>query len=209
QVYTYLHGLCDILEGKSGNEHNPNPHELLVEESNNLLTGLKNLFNESYASEQVRLLTIAPKAWGREKIRKWFGSSEHQARESLTLRQNEGILAVPQYFKGNTPISNDTITTIVNFYREDGTSRMSSNSKNTIQINQNTVPIRYMEMSILDAFRIFDERFPGLVGRTTFYSSRPRDIKILSPHDTCMCIIHENMNLLIKVCIHLQTSAYH
>lgn len=72
QVYTYLHGLCDILEGKSGNEHNPNPHELLVEESNDLLTGLKNLFNESYASEQVRLLTIAPKAWwGREKIRKW------------------------------------------------------------------------------------------------------------------------------------------
>ncbi|CAF3354998.1 unnamed protein product, partial [Rotaria sp. Silwood2] len=70
QVYTYLHGLCDILQGKSGNEHNPNPHELLVEESNDLLTGLKNLFNESCASEQVRLLTIAPKAWGREKIRK-------------------------------------------------------------------------------------------------------------------------------------------
>ncbi|CAF4041664.1 unnamed protein product [Rotaria sp. Silwood1] len=70
QVYTYLYGLCDILEGKSGNEHSPNPHELLVEESNDLLAGLKNLFNESYASEQVRLLTIAPKTWGREKIRK-------------------------------------------------------------------------------------------------------------------------------------------
>ncbi|CAF4285718.1 unnamed protein product, partial [Rotaria sordida] len=47
--------------------------------------------------------------------------------------------------------------------------------KNAIKINQNTVPIRYMEMTVLDAFLIFDERFPGLTGRTTFYSSRPRD----------------------------------
>jgi hypothetical protein len=78
---------------------------------------------------------------------------------------------MPQYFKGNVSISNDTITTIVEFYREDVISRMTSNSKDTIQINQDTVPIRYMEMSILDAFRIFDERFPGLAGRTTFYSS--------------------------------------
>ncbi|CAF3665666.1 unnamed protein product [Rotaria sp. Silwood1] len=143
------------------------------------------LLEVSYLEEQaMEQLSAVFKLLKMYPIHDKFGSSEHQARESLTLRQNEGILAVPQYFKGNTPISNDTITTIVNFYREDGTSRMSSNSKNTIQINQNTVPIRYMEMSILDAFRIFDERFPGLVGRTTFYSSRPRDIKILSPHDT-------------------------
>ena len=32
--------------------------------------------------------------------------------------------------------------------------------KNTIQINQNTVPIRYIKMTVLDAFRIFNERFP-------------------------------------------------
>jgi hypothetical protein len=138
-----------------------------------------------------------------------FESTERQARHSLTLREKEGILAFPQYFTGNTPISDDTITTIVDFYRQDGISRMSSNSKNTIQINQNTVPIRYMEMTVLDAFRIFNERFPNLAGRTTFYSSRPRDVKILSPHDTCMCIIHENMNLLIKVRIYLLISAYY
>ncbi|CAF4757870.1 unnamed protein product [Rotaria sp. Silwood1] len=175
EVYTYLHGLCDILEGKSAQANNPNPHGLLVQESNDLLTGLKDLFNESDVSEQVRLLTIAPKEWGREKVRKWFGSTQHQARQSLILWQNEGVLAFPQYFKGNTSISNDTITSIINFYREDGVSRVSSNSKDTIQINHNTVPVRYMEMSVLDAFCIFDERFPGLVGRTTFYSSRPRD----------------------------------
>jgi len=97
---------------------------------------------------------------------------------------------------------------MIKFYREDGVSRVSSNSKDTIQINHDTVPIRYMEMSVLDAFHLFDERFPGLVGHTTFYSSRPRDVKILSPHDTCICIIHENFNLLITVCLYLPTSTY-
>jgi hypothetical protein len=63
--------LCDILEGKSVQANNPNQHGLLVQESNELLTGLKKLFNESDNSEQIRLLTIAPEEWGREKVRKW------------------------------------------------------------------------------------------------------------------------------------------
>ena len=71
-----------------------------------------------------------------------------------------------------------------------------------------TVSIRFMEMSVLDAFRLFNERFPGLVGRSTSYSSRPRDVKIVSLHDTCMCIAHENMNLLIKVRICSLSSIY-
>jgi len=71
EVYRYLHGLCDILEGKSVQENNPNLHGLLIQESNDLLTGLKTLFNESDKSEQTRLLTIAPNEWGREKIEEW------------------------------------------------------------------------------------------------------------------------------------------
>ena len=108
-----------------------------------------------------------------------FESTQHQARQSLILLHNEGVLAVPQYFSGNPPISDDTITTIIDFYREDGISRVSSNSKDTIQINGITVSIRFMEMSVLDAFRLFNERFPGLVGGSTFYSSRLRDVKIV------------------------------
>ena len=112
-----------------------------------------------------------------------FKSTSHQTRQSLTLRQNEAVLAVPQYYSGNTPISNETVTTIVEFYREDDVSQVSSNSKDTIQINQDKVPIRFMEISILDAFRFFDKCSPGLVGCTISYSSRPGHLKILSPHN--------------------------
>jgi hypothetical protein len=97
-------------------------------------------------------------------------------------------------------LSDEKINNVVRFYSEDGISRVSSNSKDAIQINKQSVPVRFMEMTVLDAFRIFDDRFPGTVERSTFYSLRPREVKIAAPHETCMCIIHENMDLLVKVC---------
>ena len=61
-----------------------------------------------------------------------------------------------------------------------------------------SVPVRFMEMTVLDAFRIFYDRFPSAVGRSTFYSLRPREVKIAAPHETCMCIIHENIDLFTQ-----------
>jgi CHASE1-domain containing sensor protein len=71
-MYTKLHQLCDVLEGKVNSFTQANPHELRIEESNELITGLKKLFNESSAAEQVRLMTIAPKTWGRRKTERWY-----------------------------------------------------------------------------------------------------------------------------------------
>jgi hypothetical protein len=89
---------------------------------------------------------------------------------------------------------------VLNFYREDGISRMSSNSKDTIKINGQPVAVRFLEMTVLDAYHLFNERHPGAVARSTFNALRPREVKTATPHDTCMCIIHENMDLLLKVC---------
>ena len=71
EVYRKLNRLCDILDGKSQVSHDPNPHGLMICESNELLDGLKKLYADSDANEQVRLMTIAPKEWGRQKIEKW------------------------------------------------------------------------------------------------------------------------------------------
>ena len=37
-----------------------------------LLDGVKKLFAESDANEQIRLMTIAPREWGRQKVERWF-----------------------------------------------------------------------------------------------------------------------------------------
>ena len=128
------------------------------------------------------------------------GSSQQNAKHVKRLYfDSEQILAYPHYFRGNVSLSEDTINSVVQFCREDGISRMSANSKDTLQINKKSVPVRFMEMTVLEAFRTFEKRFPHLVGRSTFCALRPREVKIASPHDTCMCIYHENMNLLLHV----------
>jgi hypothetical protein len=128
-----------------------------------------------------------------------FQSTEHHVRHAVQLRKNDYILAFPQYLRGNAAISEEMINAVITFYGEDGISRLSANSKDVIRINQISVPVRFMEMTVLDAFRECDKRNPGHVGRSTLYSLKPRNVKIISPHETCMCIYHENMHLLLKV----------
>ena len=60
-----------MLQGKAQATHNANSHDLLISESNELLDGLKKLFDESDGIERVRLMTIAPKNWDRKKIETW------------------------------------------------------------------------------------------------------------------------------------------
>jgi hypothetical protein len=93
-----------------------------------------------------------------------FQSKPNQARRSLVLRKNNGILAYPQCLRGtNRALSDSTIDDVVKFYREDGISRTSSNSKDTIKINGQSVAVRFLEMTLLDAYQIFNEQHPGLV----------------------------------------------
>ncbi|CAF1544040.1 unnamed protein product [Adineta ricciae] len=186
EVYRKLNQLCDMLDEKSQISRDPNPHRLRICESNQLLDGLKKLYADSEPEEQVRLMTIAPKEWGRQKIEKWFQSKPNQARRSLVLRKNNGILAYPQCLRGNIPLSDSTVDTVLKFYCEDGISRTSSNSKDTIKINGQSVAVRFLEMTVLGAYQIFNERHPGLVARSTFNSLRPREVKTATPHDTCI-----------------------
>ncbi|CAM2728792.1 unnamed protein product [Rotaria socialis] len=120
-------------------------------------------------------MTIAPKEWGRQKVEKWFQSNSNQARRSVVLRKNKEMLAYPQSLRGNISVSSTTINSVVKFYYEDGISRASSNSKDTIKINGQPAAVRFLEMTILDAYRIFNERFPGVVSRSTFTVLRPRE----------------------------------
>ena len=71
EIYRELHQLCDVLEGGNECSRDPNPHGLLLSESNELLGGLKMLFSNGSDQDQVRLMTIAPKTWGRQKVEKW------------------------------------------------------------------------------------------------------------------------------------------
>ncbi|CAF3467978.1 unnamed protein product [Rotaria sp. Silwood2] len=197
-VYQYLRRLCDILEDKNPQIHDPNPHSLEIDESNDFLHGVKELFKQSTDDEQIRLMTIASANWGHITLSQWFGSSEHQARQAILLRRERNVLAFPEYSRGNKPLDDDTVQLVVQFYLQDGISRVSSNTKDVLKIKNELVPVRFMEMSIQEALRKFYNEYPNVkVGKSMFYSLKPRQVKISSPHETCICQTHENMSLLL------------
>jgi hypothetical protein len=119
---------------------------------NALLSGLKVLFQESTDIEQIRLLTISPDTWGRKMIQEWFGCTEHQSRQAILLKKSKGLLAYPDYFCGNKPLADDTVNLVKQFYLKDGISRASSRKKDIIHINKLPVPVRFMEITIREAF---------------------------------------------------------
>ena len=54
-------------------------------------------------------------------------------------------------------LCDSTIDAVVKFYHEDGISRTSFNSKDTIKIDGRPVAVRFLEMTVLDAYHIFNE----------------------------------------------------
>ena len=87
-VYRYLQYLCDLLEDKGSNEiHDPNPHSISINESNQIFTRRQELFKQSTWEEQIRLMTIAPLTWGRIDLSQWFGSTDHQARQAILFAE--------------------------------------------------------------------------------------------------------------------------
>jgi len=201
-VYRHLGGLCEILENNYAQPHEPNPHAIELDESNKLLSGMKQLYEQSTDAEQIRLMTIAPPDWGRIMLSKWFGSRDDQARQAIVLRREKGVLTYPGYSRGNKFLDDDTIQLVVQFYLQDGISRVSPNKKDVLKIKNESVVVRYLEMSIREALRQFYNDNPRIkIGKSSFYSLRPRQVKISSPHQTCMCQYHENMDLLLQVSV--------
>ncbi|CAM4961315.1 unnamed protein product [Rotaria socialis] len=157
------------------------------------------LFKQSTYEEQVRLMMIAPESWGRTALSQWFGARDHQARQSILLRLDKGVLAFPEYTRGNKFLDDDTIQSVVQFYLQDDVSRASSNTKDVLKIKNQLVPVRFMAMPIREGLRKFYSDHPtARVGKSCFYSLKPRQVKISCPHETCMCQTHENMSLLLQ-----------
>ena len=68
-----------------------------------VLEQIKEKFQKSASnSEQVLLLTLAPKSWGRRILAKGFGASERQTMKAKKLVAEDGILTSPTLKKGKT-----------------------------------------------------------------------------------------------------------
>ncbi|CAF5011263.1 unnamed protein product, partial [Rotaria sp. Silwood1] len=131
---------------------------LTIDDTEQLLDDLKLLFRTSEYDEQVRLLTLAPSDWERVQTEKFFNCNQWQARKALELRESFGFLAKVTHFAGNFPIDPEIVKEIKNFYQDDGVTRQTSNKKEVIHVNKQSIPIRYMSLTVAQAYTLFIQK---------------------------------------------------
>ncbi|CAF3605644.1 unnamed protein product [Rotaria socialis] len=152
---------------------------LSISELEDFIYRFRRLFNKSNYDEQVLLMQTAPIEWGWKKI------------ENDLSKRVDG--------RGNKLFDFKTAKFIQEFYLDDEISRQSSYTKDTRKPKSiGTVVIRYMTMSIGETYELFKSRYPNLkVSRSKFHSLRPSWVREDTPHQVCMCIQHQNVELLL------------
>ena len=177
------------------------PVMLPMSEVDEFLHRLRCLFDKSTYQEQILLMQTTPNQWGWKKIQNFFNCTSHQARAAIIQRTKYGDLSKPTDKRGNKPFDPKIAQIIEDFYLDDEISRESSNTKDTRKPKGlGTVVIRYMTMSIGETFKLFKSRYASLkVGRSKFYDLKPSWVREDCPHQVCLCIQHQNIDLLLGV----------
>ncbi|CAF0888104.1 unnamed protein product [Didymodactylos carnosus] len=78
--------------------------DLTLDDQYTLLSGLLQFFAQSAYVDQIQILPLCPESWGRLKVAKFLDAIDTQARNAIELRVTKGILAHPEYCRGNQPI---------------------------------------------------------------------------------------------------------
>ncbi|CAF4728653.1 unnamed protein product, partial [Rotaria sp. Silwood2] len=137
----------------------------------------------------------------RDRIANWFDGSKHQARQSIQLRTTSGVLSFPEDRRGNKSLDSQVELAVHNFYISDEISRETSNKKQIIHPppSRIPVPLRFLHLTIGETYEQFKLKYPNMeINRSKFYSLRLTWVREKTPHDTCMCIYHENAALVLQ-----------
>ncbi|CAF1541986.1 unnamed protein product [Adineta ricciae] len=109
--------------------------------------------------------------------------TSHQARAAISQRTEHDDFSKPTDHRGNKSLDIKTQQTIQDFYLDDEISRQSPNTKDTrIAKDIGVVVIRYFHIK---------------VSRSKFFTLRPYWIRQDCSHQVCMCIQHQNIDLLL------------
>jgi hypothetical protein len=167
-----------------------------------ILYQLRELFHISNKDEQQRLMTMVPPTWGRDRVASWFDSSQHHARQSIELRLATGTFSYPEDRRGNKPLDNEIELAVYNFYTSDEISRETSYKKQVIHPppSRTPVPLRFLHLTIGETYEQFKIKYTHMeICRSKFFSLRPAWVRERTPHESCLCIYHENADLLLQV----------
>ena len=129
------------------------------------------------------------------------------------LAESVGLKLTPESGPSGTisssGITDDTKKSVYQIYHSDDISWQAPGRKDHITVREKnedglmvkrTEQVRYMLMSLREAYSKFKEANPSLkIGVSKFCDLRPAHVKLFDqiPHQVCVCIYHENVRLLL------------
>lgn len=154
--------------------------------------------------EKIQLLTLAPISWTADKVQSTFNVSNYAVRLARSLLKNEGLLALPKPRNGRK-LDGNTVLIVKNFYENDEYSRIMPGQKDKVSIAKNTYEQKRLLLSNLnELYTSFKFDYPHCkVGFSKFCSLRPKWCVLSGSsgtHSICVCVIHQNVKLLLAAC---------
>src|SRR5580693_3655659 len=167
-----------------------------------LLTEAKDQFSAcDNWMRQLQLVSLTPLKWSRPQTAAFFNCSDYMVRKAQNLRCSVGPGPPGEKKRGNA-LSEETRTSVVNFYRKEHISTIIGGMTNTVCIgNDEYLPKRLLLFNINEALQLFRDENPShRIGTTSFAKLRPKDVILAdekAAHITSQCQRCENMRLIL------------
>lgn len=154
---------------------------------------------------RLRLLTLAPDAWGERKIAREFDVSRRQAKKSKILKEQKGVLGSVCSKRGKS-LPQKTVDKVKAFYNDDDNSRVMASTSDTVSmmVNNKKIPVqkRLLLQSLKELHELYKETHPNdPVSFSIFCKLRPKNCILpgsSGTHSTCVCVCHQNVKLMLE-----------
>ena len=179
---------------------------------NSLVSGMRTRLQDITDKRlQYLLLTCAPLRMSALSIHNRTGCTPWEATQSHRIRRSQGIFTHPDWQASKLPLKQDVADLVKTFNLSLENGKVSRNANDTVQIvqysadNQKSyvrVPKHRMVHNLSELYSLFCERHgENMIVISEFAMLRPRQCiwpGYSGHHNVCMCVIHENYNLMLE-----------
>ena len=142
--------------------------------------------------KKIQILTLTPESWTLQKTVQEFRVSQVKAQKARILREEKGVLAVPQPVIEKR-LSEKTVNSVLEFYQNDEYSQQLPGKNDWVSIGKNVhVSKRLVLCNLKELYTAFKDQHPDLkTSFSTFASLRPKWWITVSPkgtHSVCAWI---------------------
>ena len=176
------------------------------EDQRRMFDDLKNLCKRETKQKKIQILTLVPESWSRQKIAEEFGVTIHMVRTARKLKEEKGILALPDPKLPSNKLDAEVKTKIIDFYHDDEFTRICPGKKDFVSVRDHKTGLkehvqkRLILCNLNELHAEFELQHKIKIGLSTFCKLRPKwCVNVGSPgmHNVCVCTIHQDPTLML------------